>query len=44
VEISQIISRWFKSDGIELNSMSSKAKSLGRPEATFNIVRDLAGE
>lgn len=43
VEISQIISRWFKSDGIELNSMSSKAKSLGRPEATFNIVRDLAG-
>lgn len=42
-EIAEIVSSWFDNKNSDIEIMSSKAKSLGRPEATFNIVRDLAG-
>ena len=41
--IARTIAEWFKSDET-IEEMSAKAKRLGRPEATFNIVRELAGE
>ena len=40
--IANTVSEWFDSSDI-LKEMSHRAKALGRPEATFNIVRDLAG-
>ena len=40
--IAQIIAQWFDTESKELEEMSLKAKLLGRPEATFNIVRELA--
>ena len=43
-EIAEIVSAWFDKKNSDIEIMSSKAKSLGRPEATFNIVRDLAGD
>ncbi len=43
-QMAQIIAKWFATEGKELEEMSAKAKLLGRPEATFNIVRELAGE
>lgn len=42
-EMARIIARWFNAETQELEDMSKKAKLLGRPEATFNIVRELAG-
>jgi 1,2-diacylglycerol 3-beta-galactosyltransferase len=42
-QMAQIIAKWFATEGKELEEMSAKAKLLGRPEATFNIVRELAG-
>lgn len=39
--IANTVSEWFDSSDI-LKEMSHRAKALGRPEATFNIVRDLA--
>ncbi len=40
--IAKIVAGWFALDGEVLEEMGAKAKLLGRPEATFNIVRDLA--
>ena len=40
--MAKIVAGWFALDGEVLEEMSAKAKLLGRPEATFNIVRDLA--
>ena len=42
--IANIVSEWFGSSDDILEEMSRRAKKLGRPEATFNIVRDLAGK
>ena len=42
-KMASIVAGWFALDGEVLEEMSRKAKLLGRPEATFNIVRDLAG-
>jgi len=44
LRIAHIIARWFDTESKELKEMSAKAKLLGRPEATFNIVCELAGE
>jgi 1,2-diacylglycerol 3-beta-galactosyltransferase len=41
--MAKIVAGWFALDGEVLEEMSKKARMLGRPEATFNIVRDLAG-
>ena len=41
--MARIVAGWFALDGEVLEEMSKKARMLGRPEATFNIVRDLAG-
>ena len=41
-ELAQIIAQWFDNEGKELKEMCVKAKLLGRPDATFNIVRELA--
>ena len=41
-EMAKIIAQWFNAEGSVLEEMSKKAKALGRPEATFNIVRELA--
>jgi len=43
--IAQIVASWLAPENaVELKLMSDRAKALGRPEATFNIVRDLAGK
>jgi len=44
MEIAQIISEWFGPQKHKLQKMSILARGLGRPEATFDIVRSLAGE
>ena len=37
------VAHWFSPEGSqELRDMAKKAKDLGRPEATFRIVEDLA--
>lgn len=42
-QIAKIISRWFSKEGEgELEAMAQRARKLGRPQATFDIVRDLA--
>mmetsp|Transcript_8457 Transcript_8457/g.31450 ORF Transcript_8457/g.31450 Transcript_8457/m.31450 type:complete len:108 (-) Transcript_8457:139-462(-) len=42
--IASIISSWLAPENAsELQLMSDRAMALGRPEATFHIVRDLAG-
>lgn len=42
-QISKIISRWFSPEGApELEAMAQRAKKLGRPQASFDIVRELA--
>ena len=41
--IANTVSEWFDTNDGTLEEMSTRAKLLGRPEATFNIVRDLAG-
>jgi hypothetical protein len=43
-QMAQIVAKWFSPGSKELEAMAVKAKLLGRPEATFNIVRELAGE
>ena len=43
VVIANTVSEWFDTNNGTLEEMSARAKLLGRPEATFNIVRDLAG-
>jgi 1,2-diacylglycerol 3-beta-galactosyltransferase len=42
VMIANTVSEWFDTNDGTLEEMSTRAKLLGRPEATFNIVRDLA--
>jgi len=42
-QMAQIVAKWFSPGSKELEAMAVKAKLLGRPEATFNIVRELAG-
>ena len=44
VEMSQIVSAWFGTQKDSLQEMSQRARKLGRPEATFDIVRSLAGD
>lgn len=41
-QIAEIVSQWFGPSKIRLGLMSERARQLGRPEATFDIVRDLA--
>lgn len=42
-KIASIIHKWFSDDGRELlRTMARNAKALGRPDALFKIVRDLA--
>ena len=41
--IADIISQWFGSQKDTLKIMSNRAARLGRADATFNIVRSLAG-
>ena len=41
-KMAEIVREWFQTEGA-LEEMSRRAKRLGRPEATFNIVRELAG-
>lgn len=41
-KIAEIISEWFGPQKDKLREMSKLAKKLGRPEATFDIVRSLA--
>ena len=41
--MADIVADWFEGDGEELKNMSRRATVLGRPEATFDIVRELSG-
>ena len=43
-QIAGIVARWFEPGAgrAELEAMAVRAKALGRPQATFDIVRDLA--
>jgi 1,2-diacylglycerol 3-beta-galactosyltransferase len=44
-EIANMVGNWFSDEYKEiLKEMSLKATMLGRPEATFKIVRDLVGK
>jgi len=40
-EIANVVARWFDTASLDLQTMSAKAKLLGRPQATFDIVREL---
>jgi len=40
--MADIVADWFEGDGEELKNMSRRATVLGRPEATFDIVRELS--
>jgi len=42
VKIAAIIGDWFGPNKKELAAMATRAKALGRPHATYRIVRDLA--
>lgn len=42
-EIGAILSRWFGEDQARLAEMGAKARSMGRPQATFQIVTEIAG-
>ena len=42
-EIANVVARWFDTASLDLQTMSAKAKLLGRPQATFDIVRELTG-
>ena len=43
--IAQVVAGWLAPENVsELQAMSSRARALGRPEATFDIIRDLVGE
>lgn len=41
-QIAAILARWFGPARNELDEMAARAKALGRPQATFDIVKDLA--
>ena len=41
-KIAQILKEWLSSASEELAAMSERARALGRPEALFRIVDDLA--
>ena len=41
-EIAETVAQWFGPLRSKLISMSARSEALGRPEATNNIVRDLA--
>jgi 1,2-diacylglycerol 3-beta-galactosyltransferase len=42
--IAQIVADWLAPENLlQLRQMSSRAHSLGRPQATYDIVCDLAG-
>jgi len=41
-EIAETVAQWFGPLRSKLVAMSARSKALGRPEATNNIVRDLA--
>ncbi len=41
-EIAAVLSRWFGPAQAELAQMSERAKALGRPQATFEIVEEIA--
>ena len=44
-DIAGTVASWFSDEySTFLAEMSEKAKKLGRPEATFKIVKDLAGK
>ncbi|CAL6302505.1 unnamed protein product [Bathycoccus prasinos] len=44
-DIAGTVANWFSDEySTFLAEMSEKAKKLGRPEATFKIVKDLAGK
>ena len=40
--IADIVASWLGADKAELAAMAARAKALGRPNATFRIVEDLA--
>jgi 1,2-diacylglycerol 3-beta-galactosyltransferase len=40
--IASQVAAWCGPDAAELAAMARKAKALGRPNATFRIVKDLA--
>lgn len=43
--IARVVAGWLAPENAaELQTMSSRARALGRPEATFDIIRDLVGE
>jgi 1,2-diacylglycerol 3-beta-galactosyltransferase len=42
-EIAATVSRWFGPDQDKLAVMAQKAKALGHPQATFDIVEEIAG-
>ena len=41
-QIAKIVAHWFGEGAPELAAMAARAKALGRSQATFDIVRDLA--
>jgi 1,2-diacylglycerol 3-beta-galactosyltransferase len=41
--IAQIVARWFGPERTHLAAMSAKARSMGHPQATFEIVRSIVG-
>lgn len=43
-DIARQVRDWFRPENkAELAAMGQRARALGKPEATFDIVRDLAG-
>jgi 1,2-diacylglycerol 3-beta-galactosyltransferase len=42
-EIAAIVSRWFGPEQDKLADMAQKAQALGHPQATFDIVEEIAG-
>ena len=43
--IAQTVAGWLAPENAtQLSMMSSRARALGRPDATFDIVRDLVGK
>ncbi|MBK8046415.1 MAG: hypothetical protein IPK16_04345 [Anaerolineales bacterium] len=42
-EIGRIVARWFGPESAKLQTMSDKARALGHPQATFDIVKSIAG-
>mmetsp|Transcript_13700 Transcript_13700/g.29410 ORF Transcript_13700/g.29410 Transcript_13700/m.29410 type:complete len:529 (-) Transcript_13700:874-2460(-) len=42
VKIAHILRRWLGPEKLEFEAMGVRSRSLGRPEAVYNMVRDLA--